>query len=308
MATKIQIMSNTNYPIVDVLKSELMESESVKIAVAFLKSSGLEQIQKHLDYALAVNRATVEIIVGLDFKTTDSNALMALKNIEKRNENFKFYCFGDKKDNYNDLVFHPKIYLFAKHTVRGKEYTSIIGSSNLTGGGLTTNFEVNSILKEDRPTYYSQLSAIYNEIKYTDSIFCPSMNYISRYGDVKKELDKAEADTGNNIKDEMQRLRAEERQLPGTVPSLKKVIIDYMKSQEMANRNTVALRDIYEVIIPKTVELNMNMKDDTLKNSIRGELNKHEVGSNHDDGIKIFKRMGRGLYMLTDAGRNYSGR
>jgi HKD family nuclease len=308
MAAKIQIMSNTNYPLADVLKNELMESTNVKMAVAFLRKSGLEQIQKSLHYALTNNNATVEIIVGLDFKTTDSSALMALKDIEKSSSNFSFYCFGDKKDNYNDLMFHPKIYLFDKLTAGGNKYTSIVGSSNLTNGGLISNFEVNSVFKEDTPTYYSQLSAIYNEIKYTDSVFCPNINYILRYGNIKKGLEKAVSLVNTDVQDEIQSLRDEEQQLPGPVPSLKKVIIEFMKQQEAANVKEVPLKEIYESVIPMTEERHMHMKMDTIENSIRGELNKHEVESNHKDGIKLFKRTGHGVYTLTDKARNYDGR
>jgi HKD family nuclease len=308
MATKIQILSNTNYPLADVLKSEFTESTNVRIAVAFLRESGLKQIQKSLQYALTANNATVEIIVGLDFKTTDTTALIALKELEKSSHNFNFFCFGDKKDNYNDLVFHPKMYLFEKATLKGTEFTSIVGSSNLTGGGLTTNFEVNSVFKEDTPTYYSQLSAIYSEIKYTDSIFCPSMNYISRYGNIKKELDKAETASNTELKEEIKSLRNEELLLPGTIPSLKKVIIEFMKQEESKGVNEVSLQETYKAVTPMTIDLHMNMNMKTLENTIRGEFNKHEIGSTHRDNIKLFKRVGYAKYTLTEKGRNYNGR
>jgi len=110
MSAKIQILSNTNFPLVDVLKSELIESVNVKIAVAFLRKTGIDQIEKSLIFALD-NNSIIEIIVGLDFRTTDFKALVALKELQKRFSNFNFYCFGDKKDNHNELVFHPKIYL-----------------------------------------------------------------------------------------------------------------------------------------------------------------------------------------------------
>jgi HKD family nuclease len=52
MTAKIQILSNTNYPLSDVLKSELIESTKVQIAVAFLQRTGIDEIYKSLDYAL----------------------------------------------------------------------------------------------------------------------------------------------------------------------------------------------------------------------------------------------------------------
>jgi len=308
MSAKIQILSNTNYPLSDVLKSELIESTQVKIAVAFLRRTGIDEIYKSLDYALSNNNAEIEIITGLDFKTTDASALFALKDIENKQKNFKFYCFGDRRDNHNDLVFHPKMYLFETTLSRNTKYTSIIGSSNLTGGGLTSNFEVNSIFREDTPKYYSQLEAIYNEIKYTDSVFNPSKDYILRYGNVKKEIEKAENTADKSIQTELQFLKDEEEKLPGTVPSLKKIIIEFIKERNKNGMMAVPLEIIYEEI-PKMLPIyNLKMKMDTINNTIRGELNKHEFDSKHKDSMSLFKRTGRGLYALTDKGQKYAGR
>ena len=105
MSEKIQILSNTNYSLVDVLKSELIESTQVKMAVAFVRRTGIDEIYKSLEYAMNVNNAKIELIAGLDFKTTDAKALLALKEIEDTNKNFSFYCFGDKRDNYNEICF-----------------------------------------------------------------------------------------------------------------------------------------------------------------------------------------------------------
>jgi HKD family nuclease len=308
MAAKIQILSNTNYPLSDVLKSELIESTQVKIAVAFLRRTGIDEIYKSLDYALRENNAQIEIIAGLDFKTTDANALLTLKDIESKQKNFNFYCFGDKRDNHNDLVFHPKMYLFETALSRNTKYTSIIGSSNLTGGGLTSNFEVNSIFREDTPKYYSQLEAIYNEIKYTDSVFNPSKDYILRYGNIKKEIEKAEDITDKSIQNELQLLKDEEEKLPGTVPSLKKIIIGFIKEQNGKGIQEVSLDSIYDEIPQRLIDRNIPMKMDTIKNSIRGELNKHEFNSKHKDSMSLFKRTGRGLYALTEKAKQYEGR
>ncbi|MDR0603216.1 MAG: phospholipase D-like domain-containing protein [Bacteroidales bacterium] len=308
MAAKIQILSNTNYPLSDVLKSELLESTQVKIAVAFLRCTGIDEIYKSLDYALRENNAQIEIIAGLDFKTTDSNALLALKEIETKQKNFKFYCFGDKRDNHNDLVFHPKMYLFETALSRNTKYTSIIGSSNLTGGGLTSNFEVNSIFREDTPKYYSQLEAIYNEIKYTDSVFTPSKDYIFRYGNIKKKIEKTEDMTGKAMQNELQLLKDEEAKLPGTVPSLKKIIIEFIKEQNQKGIQEVLVDTLYKEMPKRIAVQGLKMKMDTINNTIRGELNKHEFNSKHKDGMSLFKRTGKGLYALTEKAENYAGR
>jgi len=307
MATKIQILSNTNYSLSDVLKSELIESTQVKIAVAFLRRTGIDEIYKSLDFAMNQNQAKVEIIAGLDFKTTDYKALLALKEIEDSQKNFTFYCFGDKRDNFNDLVFHPKIYLFETALSRNTKYTSIIGSSNLTSGGLTSNFEVNSVFKEDKPKYFSQLEAIYNEIKFTDSVFKPSKNYILKYGNIKKEIEKTENITEKSIQTEIQELKQEELLLPGTIPSLKKIIIDFIKEKNMHGITAVPLK-MLSAEIPKIASQYEKFNMSTIENTLRGELNKHKEDSNHKDNMKLFKRDGLGLYSLTEKGRNYVGR
>ena len=308
MGPKIQILSNTNYPLSDVLKSELIESTEVKIVVAFLRRTGIDEIYKSLDYALHENNAKIEIITGLDFKTTDSNALLALKDIENKQRNFKFYCFGDKRDNHNDLVFHPKMYLFETALSRNTKYTSIIGSSNLIRGGLASNFEVNTIFREDTPKYYSQLEAIYNEIKYTDSVFNPSKDYILRYGNIKSEIERTENKTDKAIQEELKLLKAEEEKLPGTVPSLKRLIIEFIKEQKKNGISEISLEVLYEEIPKMMDRYKLNMKIDTINNTIRGELNKHEFNSNHKDSMSLFKRTGRGLYTLTEKALNYDGR
>lgn len=66
----IQILSNLNYPIGNIINQELQNAQSARIAIAFLKYSGIRVIEKSLDRCLK-NNGIVEIIAGLDFKTTD---------------------------------------------------------------------------------------------------------------------------------------------------------------------------------------------------------------------------------------------
>lgn len=63
-------------------------------------------------------------------------------HLQRQAPNLKFYCYGDKNENKTDIVFHPKIYLFKKN----RETTGIVGSTNLTRGGLLSNFEVNVVI------------------------------------------------------------------------------------------------------------------------------------------------------------------
>jgi len=309
MNTKIQILSNVNYPIGEVIKSELLESTKVSIAVAFLRKSGIDQISKALDYALTKNNAKVEIIVGLDFKTTDYKALLVLEKIKSEYSGFSYYCFGDKQDNFNELIFHPKIYLFSNEVQKNTKYTSIIGSSNLTAGGLSSNYEVNVVFREIKPIYFSQLVSVYSAIKFTESVFIPSKDYLEKYSNIKNEIDKAgDRIISSKIVKSIEELRREEAQLPGTVLSLKKIIIDIIKEKE--GLKPVPLKIIYEEAEKIVVEKKLIFKMDTFRNSIRGELNKHEIKSKHPDSMSLFIRStdNKGNYSLSEIGYNYRGR
>jgi HKD family nuclease len=304
--SKIQILSNTNFQLEKVIKNELIEAQTVRIAVAFLKKTGLDLVKKQLDYALS-KKTNIEFIVGLDFKTTDYKALNELERIKQEYETFNYYCFGDKADNYNSLVFHPKIYLFNSKN----KYISVVGSSNFTGGGLSTNFEVNTIFQETSKSYqyFSQLEAIYKEIKFQDSIFIPNSDYLDKYSLTRKEIEKfgKKALKSKIIKNEIKTLQKQSLELEGTVPSLKKIIIEFIKS----NINTeINIKDIYnyceEYIIKYNLQYKYQSKD--FRATIRGELNKHEFTSKHKDNMQLFKRVNKGFYSLTDNGLRYEKR
>jgi len=303
----IQILSNLNYPIGNIVNQELQNAQSVRIAIAFLKYSGIKVIEKSLDQCLK-NNGNVEIIAGLDFKTTDPQSMHYLIKLQKSTPNLKFYCYGDKDVNKNNIVFHPKIYLF-----QGKrETTGIVGSTNLTGGGLMTNFEANVIFKESKPLYFSQLEAIYNSVKFTDSVFSPDEEYLAGYSDVYKAFlqneEKATSDIG--IQKVVEQIRKREEFLPGTVPSIKALIIDVIKNKQQTGENFVPLQEIYEELEKIVAEKNLNYKMDTFRNSIRGELNHHEDESNSSINMHLFIRSKekKGYYSLTGNGKNYQGR
>ena len=303
----IQILSNLNYPIGNIVNQELQNAQSVRIAIAFLKYSGIKVIEKSLDQCLK-NNGNVEIIAGLDFKTTDPQSMHYLIKLQKSTPNLKFYCYGDKDVNKNNIVFHPKIYLF-----QGKrETTGIVGSTNLTGGGLMTNFEANVIFKESKPLYFSQLEAIYNSVKFTDSVFSPDEEYLAGYSDFYKAFlqneEKATSDIG--IQKVVEQIRKREEFLPGTVPSIKALIIDVIKNKQQTGENFVPLQEIYEELEKIVAEKNLNYKMDTFRNSIRGELNHHEDESNSSINMHLFIRSKekKGYYSLTGNGKNYQGR
>ena len=303
----IQILSNLNYPIGNIVKQEMQNANNVQIAVAFLKYTGIKVIEKSMKQCLD-SGGSLELIAGLDFKTTDSQALKYFINLKKEYSNVSFYCFGDKKENKTNIVFHPKIYLFEK----GRETTGIVGSANMTRGGLMTNFEVNTVFKETKPLYFSQLQAIYNSVKFTDSIFVPDEEYLLGYSDIYRAFSENEsmAIKDKGLQKVIKEIQQKEEVLPGTVPSLKFLIIEIIRKNQNQGKDFVQLKNIYKELEKIVKEKNLNYKMDTFRNTVRGEFNKHEDNSKHPDNMHLFIRSvdEKGFYSLTEKGKNYQGR
>lgn len=303
----VQIVANTNYPIGKIINQELQNSLDTQIAVAFLKQSGIKTIENSL--LMSLDRGgQFELIVGLDFKTTDPKAMKYFIDLGKQYKGVHFYCYGDKGENKNDIVFHPKIYLFRNP----KEMVSIIGSTNLTKGGLMSNFEVNTIFNEQKPIYYEQLKAIYNSVKYTDTLFTPDEEYLYKYSDVFATLEKKgnEAKKDIGVQKVIKELSLKETALPGTIPSLKSLIIEFLRKKEQNGISVVKLSDIYGYLDERIKEpiFAGKFKLDTFHNTIRGELNHNELNSNDPKSMRLFERVETGYYALTDNGKKYAGR
>lgn len=164
MSTKISIISNSNkndYTLSHI-KKQISSSIEINIAVAFLKSTGLDLIEKELKAALR-GGAKINLIVGLDFGFSEYAALHKLLHLFDKYKNAKLYFAQATKG-----VFHPKFYMFSNK----KTATIIIGSPNFTKGGFNENIEcsikvecpLNSKLHKDSLKYFNNLLVSKNEV------------------------------------------------------------------------------------------------------------------------------------------------
>ena len=103
--------------------------QEFRAAVAFVKRSGVRRIAASL--ASFAESKSVEMIVGVDHQGTSYEGLSELLNaVSPQGRVVVFH-------NRLPHTFHPKIYLF-KSTERAE---IVVGSGNLTRGGLYTNYE-----------------------------------------------------------------------------------------------------------------------------------------------------------------------
>lgn len=203
----IQFVDNQRVKLSEVLALIFLESRVAKIAVAFAKYSGYQIIEQPLQECLDKD-GEIEFLVGLDFHTTDAQTLRVFQSLSRSYSNFKFYCYSDPSDNA--AVYHPKLYLFeTSSSLRG-----IVGSSNLTKGGLSSNIEVNVLLDlEIDGEKAENLRDIYSQLKFQPSRFVPDSNYIDAYGEILERI-KQPRIRRSETKKAIERLRDTELHLP----------------------------------------------------------------------------------------------
>lgn len=122
-----------------------------RAAVAFVKRSGTKHIRDALA-AFSERGGDVRFSAGVDAGGTSAEGLLDLINaVEHRGDVLVF-------KNANASTFHPKVYLFKNAT----HAAALVGSGNLTEGGLFTNYEASILLKLDLvdPTHIALLAEI----------------------------------------------------------------------------------------------------------------------------------------------------
>ena len=162
----------------------IQESVEIKVLTAFLKKSGLNFIK-------SMPHKNLSIITGIDFFITDPEAVNYLSE-----NGFNVKIFYEPRK-----IFHPKIIYIRSNT--NKE-TLIVGSSNITFGGLNSNYEASLLIKKDFSTelvfqefnkYFDTLQKSKDCINVEDKIFIEycekfSLNTISAKDTFDNDIEK----------------------------------------------------------------------------------------------------------------------
>jgi HKD family nuclease len=109
-----------------------------RTAVAWARRTGVEQIFQAMQ-RFRESGGRIEIIVGIDLKGTSVQALRLLQQVTD-----SVRIFQNANRRYRP-TYHPKVYIFSGPAMA----TAILGSSNLTRGGLYVNYEQNIRLDLD---------------------------------------------------------------------------------------------------------------------------------------------------------------
>lgn len=304
-----RLLDNFSGRIGDEVLNYLASSKAVMMAVAFVRSSGVELIERNL-LELLERGGKAEMILGLDFSFTEPSALRRFLAIQTVHPNFKTFAFSNPYSPGQETVFHPKLYLFERVD---SEWTVLVGSSNLSRGGLMNNVEVGVALDgpATNPVIAAALS-FYARVRGRESVFAPTDDYLDAYEEVRSVVEggrirKAESKA---VQEAVARLRQLEGRLPGTVPTQKELIVQAIKNLRTDRDSWVHWSKIAKFVETRAREMGIEYKWDTLHNSVRGRLNEHTVGKGGED---LFLRKGGvsgrfGLYRLSDAGETCEAR
>ena len=116
-----------------VLAHEMKSATEVTICVAFIKTSGLQLIERDFE-AVLKRGGCLTVVAGLDFYITEPAALRILLGMfRKHHDRGTLYLMEQGNKTY-----HPKLYLMAS----SKMASLVVGSANLSAGGLDGNIEV----------------------------------------------------------------------------------------------------------------------------------------------------------------------
>lgn len=155
-----------------VLKACLFKAEKVQIAVAFLKMSGLNLLFKTIEKALK-RGATIQLAAGLDFTQTEPEALKKLKRLLEIYPGSGLFISNFERTS----VFHPKFYLFQF----GEQAAAVVGSANLTNGGLLQNEEISVFLEGNKSAFSEAFFNYFGDLISSKTIVPATERAISIY-------------------------------------------------------------------------------------------------------------------------------
>ena len=144
------------------MKSNLPQKSEIFLCVAYAKETFTTIFPPDLE-RFVHNGGRVEAVIGIDSKGTSEKALRLLSQFIGKKELFLYH-------NPSDGTFHPKFYILKC----GTHASVIIGSSNLTAGGLANNFEINvgidlDLRDAEDNSFFTHCKRVFNKVKSSPS-------------------------------------------------------------------------------------------------------------------------------------------
>lgn len=276
---KVQILDNISSDVVSGLSSKISEAEDTRIAVAFVSRPGLSLIESAIDTSLQ-SGGYIEFLVGLDMNVTSPSALKYLYSLGQRNQNLKLYCYTSVGVS---STYHPKVYIMRDNT----SVSFVVGSSNLTVGGLKKNVEVNLALEgNESEEVVLDVYQVYKQLKFSPNRVIPDEEFIEIYSHLFNDqltLRKNESQKNSNARKAysekiktLQRPRLSQRDLVGWT----RLVYSVLPENEFTNDDIYQYADFFKQQYPD---------NENIKAKIRQQLQNLEK-------VQVIEHVARGIW------------
>ena len=297
-----------------ILDEGIRDSGSLGIAVAYVTGEGLGRIEDSLGEALDRN-GSVRIVHGADGAVTEPDVIGKLRDWSLNYPGMGYRIQFNR--NMADVpLFHPKLYWYER---LNRMTTCIIGSSNLTGSGLSRNVEANAVISGPADnTEIRKCRAAFDGLFGSQDLIEPSESFVEMYRRVHdrerwqrqwlrrdNELASLYAALGEILDNERELSKPS-----GWAPTTQLDVV-LLTLQRAGPDAELALEEIYTKASIIADEFNLKFDWSTWRNSVRGRINSNTTGK--AGGRKLFERVGgedsrSGRYRLSTAGSGYSGK
>ena len=248
---QVQFIDNQQHEMATFLASAIEASEEIKIAVAFVSRAGLGLLEDSISNALSKG-ATAEFLIGMDMHATEPKALHQLYEMTIQLSSVKLYCSASLR---RGAIYHPKMYLLKQ----GSASTIVIGSSNLTRGGLKSNVEVNVALSgSETDEAISDAYGTYSLLKLKSDKIAPDVELLGLYEDLWNVTRKEDHLTARGPRKELiDRFEAKARTLTAPVPTRAdlrgwmELVYDTLPNGEFTNAQAYMYKDIFATRFPR---------------------------------------------------------
>jgi len=255
---RIQITDNVSRKTLSVLSPAIEKSKDVRIAVAFVSRQGLAIIEPSIQCALQAG-AYLEFLIGLDMYTTEPEALEILHELSCERPNAELYCYASLG---SEAIYHPKIYLSRSDN----EVTFIVGSSNLTEGGLKSNIEVNVVIEASmQDELASEIWSVYNQLKFHPRNILPDSEFLALYARLyerEREKEQQESAYDETLRTLMETFNEKVSSLPRPTPTRRdlfgwlELVYDFLPDGEFTNQQIYEFEEVFQQYYPE----NRNIK------------------------------------------------
>lgn len=176
-----RIVMNNGESLGDVLAQNLSDARTFLVATAYLNANGLSRVMPAVERILDGN-GQVSVVHGFYPQITETHTVRDLARLADGFDQMRYGVYTDL-DRSLEGSFHPKIYM--THSP-ANDWRVVIGSSNLTKGGLSSNLEVNCTLtgSASHPAI-RQCRTVFDRIQKDQNMHRPSIEWIDAYDHIR---------------------------------------------------------------------------------------------------------------------------